>query len=82
MYPVLLLGLQLFDPLQQTQLGSLHVGHQARHLDHIQLFLWLRHPDVHLQEPHGPHPKRQPRASDILTCRVRPLLARRWRQRM
>lgn len=48
MYPVLLLGLQFFDPLQQTLFGSLHVCYQARHLDHIQLLLRLRHPDVHL----------------------------------
>ena len=48
LYPVLLLGLQVLHPLQQTLLGSLHVGLQTRHLDHIQLLLRLRHPDVHL----------------------------------
>ena len=48
-YPVLLLGLQLFDPLQKTPFGSLHIGGQARYLDYIELLLRLRHPDVHLR---------------------------------
>lgn len=46
--PILLLGLQLFDALQEALFGALKVAGQARDGDFIRLLLRSRHLNINL----------------------------------
>lgn len=52
-HPVLLLGLQLLDPLQQPRLGPVQVRSQARDGDDVRLQLRRRDVNVHLRGDGG-----------------------------
>lgn len=53
--PILLLGLQLFDALQETLFGALEVTGQAGDGDFIRLLLRCRHLNINLRKKDTSH---------------------------